>query len=60
MKRFLAGTVFGLLLGVAAAATAAQLVGRTGYLTGWDVTVSGVTMCSDPYVWVNSREIVCD
>jgi hypothetical protein len=48
------------VLGSAIAALAAQVVGSNGYLNGWDVTRDGETICSDPYVYVGSREIECD
>ena len=60
MKRFIAGTIFGLCIGVAATATAAKLVGDNGYLMGWDISVDGETVCSDPYIWTSTREIECD
>ena len=60
MKRFLAGAIFGLCLGIAITAAAAQLVGGSGYLMGWDVSINGETVCSDPYVWTSTREIECD
>ncbi len=58
--QFLSGVIVGLVLGSAIAALAAQVVGSNGYLNGWDVTRDGETICSDPYVYVGSREIECD
>jgi hypothetical protein len=58
--QFLAGVIIGLVLGRAITVFAAQMVGSNGYLNGWDVTREGETICSDPYVYVNSREIECD
>jgi hypothetical protein len=58
--QFLAGVIVGLVLGSAIAVLAAQVVGSNGYLNGWDVTRGGETICSDPYVYVGSREIECD
>lgn len=60
MMKFIAGMLFGLGIGIAVTATAAQLVGDTGYLSGWDVSINGETVCSDPYIWTNTREIECD
>ncbi len=58
--QFLAGVIVGLVLGSAIGVLAAQVVGSNGYLNGWDVTHEGETICSDPYVYVSSREIECD
>ncbi len=60
MKRFICGLIVGLCLGVAISAAAAKIVGDTGYLFGWDVTVGGETVCSDPYIWTSTHEIECD
>ena len=59
MTRFSIGFALGLLLGTATAAAAA-VIGGSGYLMGWDVTLQGHTLCSDPYVWSGTREIECD
>jgi hypothetical protein len=58
--QFLAGVIVGLVLGSAITVLAAQVIGSNGYLNGWDVTRGGETICSDPYVYVGSREIECD
>jgi len=62
-KKLISGYMFGLVLGLATAATAATVVGN-GYLHGWTVTVtldSGDTItCSDPYVWTGTRELECN
>lgn len=60
MKRFFSGFVFGVMLGATVSAFAAHLVGGNGYLIGWDVTVDGEEVCSDPYVWMSTRQIDCD
>lgn len=60
MKKFIVGVIFGILLGTVASAYAAQMMGENGYLHGWDVVKEGETLCSDPYVWMSTREIECD
>ena len=60
MRKFLVGLAAGLTMGAAGAASAAQLIGRTGYLAGWTVTKGGEELCSMPYVWTASREIECE
>lgn len=60
MKNFLYGLLCGVALTSAAAAVAAQVVGSSGYLMGWEITKDGDEICSDPYVWTATREIECD
>lgn len=60
MRKFWLGVAVGLALGTSTTAVAAQLVGDTGYLMGWDVEVNGERVCSDPYVWTVTKEIECD
>lgn len=39
----------------------AKVVGDDGYLTGWDVVdQNSERLCSDPYVWVSTKEIECE
>ncbi len=39
----------------------ARVVGDNGYLIGWDVVdQNSEKLCSDPYIWVATREIECE
>lgn len=60
MRRFALGLLLGLVIGSAGAASAALIVGDTGYLRGWSVVKEGEEICSEPYIWTASREIECD
>jgi hypothetical protein len=60
MARLFADLVLGALIGSAAIAFAAQVVGSDGPLTGWTVTKGGEEICSDPDVSIASKEIECD
>lgn len=60
MRRFVTGLTLGVFLGAATTALAAQVVGSSGYLMGWEVKVNGEEVCDDPYVWPGTKEIECD
>lgn len=60
MRDFMTGLSVGLLLGVATPATAAMILGSTGYLSGWTVTKDGEEVCYMPYIWTATKEIDCD
>jgi hypothetical protein len=60
MTRFLAGVLVGVVLALALSAYAARIVGESGTLKGWSVTVQGEEACSDPEVDVEEKEISCD
>jgi hypothetical protein len=57
--RFIAGAVFGCLLGILGSAFAAGVVGY-GTLEGWTVTKDGEAVCSDPEVDTIRKQIQCD
>lgn len=59
MKQFIFGVVLGLTLGLLATSGAARVIGLDGYLRGWDVTIQGDTLCTNPYVWNVTRHIEC-
>jgi hypothetical protein len=60
VKTFYVGLVLGLLIGIAGSVVAAQIVGGSGYLNGWDVTKDGETICESPYAWPSTKEIECE
>jgi len=59
MRKFILGFIGGMAVATVTPAAAAALVGDTGYLFGWTVTVNGNEVCDSPYVWTFSREIEC-
>lgn len=60
MKKYFTGFIVGLILGSVTSVFAARLVGGNGYLIGWDVSIDGETVCSDPFIWASTKEIDCD
>lgn len=60
MRKFGAGLLIGLSIGFAATASAAQIVGSTSYLFGWEVEKDGETICTDPFIWKETMQIECD
>ena len=60
MRKFLSGVAVGILIAASVPALAAQIVGGTGYMMGWNIQKHGKTICSDPYVWTATKEIECD
>jgi hypothetical protein len=60
MARFFAGLVVGVVLALALSAYAARIVGQSGTLEGWSVTIQGEEACSDPEVDVEAKEISCE
>jgi hypothetical protein len=59
MKRFIAGVMLGIFIGLAATSYAAGVFG-SGTLTGWTVVKDGEEVCSDPEVDAGAKEIECD
>lgn len=65
-RSFWLGLGLGLSLGLGVSVAAASalrptMTGSNGYLMRWDVVnEDGDTVCSDPYVWIATREIECD
>ena len=59
MRNFVCGLIIGIAISTVTAAYGAQIVGDSGWLFGWDVTVNGNTVCSDPFIWAGIREIEC-
>lgn len=59
-RGFWRGFIVGITVALAVPAVAQRVVGGDGFLMGWDVVLNGRTICSDPYVWVGTREIECN
>ena len=60
MLRFVAGVVFGLVIGASAMARADVSVGGDiGWLFGWQVKMGDEVVCKNPQVRVPIKEITC-
>ena len=59
MKHFVLGFISGVMVTVSLPVAAATLVGGSGYLSGWSVTIRGREVCDTPYVWASIKEIEC-
>ena len=59
MRKYLIGFAVGIAVSAASAATAAQIVGNSSYMMGWEVTVNGETVCTSPWAWVQTKQIDC-
>ena len=59
MKHFVLGFISGVMVTASLPVAAATLVGGSGYLLGWSVTINGREVCDSPFVWPSIREIDC-
>jgi hypothetical protein len=59
MRKFILGFALGVLVSSAGAATAAVMVGHSGYLSGWTVVMNGEEVCHRPFVLAYIKEIDC-
>ena len=59
MKRFVLGLAFGLVIGIAGTAVAADVTGLDSILVGWDVQKGDEVVCKDPWAAVAIKQISC-
>lgn len=60
MAKIFLGVLVGFSLGIVGSAIATEIVGSNGYLLRWNVIANGRVICSDPFVWAQTREIECN
>lgn len=59
MRKFVLGLAFGLAIGIAGSAVAADVAGIDSFLIGWEVQKGDEVVCKDPWAAVAIKQISC-